>query len=76
MPRICSLFLILASSALAQVTTTTIHGTVSDRSGAVVPSAQVTASNLSTGQSRVSQTGARWPVSIRVFFPSAATESK
>lgn len=40
---------ILAPSALAQVTTSAIHGTVTDASGAVVPNAKVTALNTATG---------------------------
>ena len=37
-------------------TTTTLYGTVSDKSGAVVPGAQVTATNVGTNQSRTAQT--------------------
>src|SRR5512138_473923 len=36
----------------AQVTTTTIYGTVTDSTGAVVPNAQVVATNLDTNLSR------------------------
>ena len=37
-------------------TSTTLYGTVSDKSGAVVPGAQVTATNVGTNQSRTAQT--------------------
>jgi Carboxypeptidase regulatory-like domain len=41
-------FLLVSSSALAQVDTGAILGTVTDPSGAVVPGAKVTATNLGT----------------------------
>ena len=40
---------IASSTAYAQVTTSQIHGTVTDASGAVVPGAKITALNTSTG---------------------------
>jgi hypothetical protein len=39
-------------------TTTTLYGTVTDKSGASVPGAQVTATNVGTNQSRTAQTNA------------------
>lgn len=47
-PVILSLFL-LATSALAQTSTSAISGTISDPTGAVVPGAAITLSNESTG---------------------------
>ncbi len=47
--------LALPASGLAQ-TTATISGTISDQSGAVIPGAQVTVTNLDTGQTRNLQT--------------------
>jgi hypothetical protein len=52
-----SLFLVSASLVSAQ-TTTTLYGTVTDKSGAIVPGAQVTATNVETNQSRTAQTNA------------------
>src|SRR3989442_10838279 len=46
-------FLFLPAIALAQVTSGTILGTVSDPSGAVIPGATVTARNLDTGFVRI-----------------------
>src|SRR5438552_2765974 len=42
-------------SLSAQITTTTILGTVTDKSGAVIPNAQVTATNTATNLSRMVQ---------------------
>ena len=46
----------LASRLGAQITTTTIVGTVLDRTGATVPGAQVTATNTETHLARTAQT--------------------
>jgi hypothetical protein len=51
MLRMCLLFAICAPM-YAQVTTTTIHGTVTDQSGAVVAGARVTVLNTDTGVAR------------------------
>jgi hypothetical protein len=48
---ILSLF-VVSSTSFAQLPTATILGTVKDASGAVVPTANVTARNVDTGQSR------------------------
>lgn len=45
-------FFLLGTSALAQLPTATILGVVKDTSGAVVPSAALTARNVATGQTR------------------------
>jgi len=49
---LCSVFLVNAQ------TTTTLYGTVSDKSGAVIPGAQVTATNIGTNLARTAQTNA------------------
>ena len=46
------------STALAQVTTSTILGTVTDRSGATIPDVRVTVKDVGTGFERVVTTGA------------------
>jgi hypothetical protein len=60
--RFCLLsfgFLSLAAvCALAQVTTTTIRGTIADTSGAVIPNAHITATNLETNAARSTDTNA------------------
>ncbi len=50
------LTLLLASTALAQVTTGEVAGRVVDQQGRVVPNATVTARNTSTGQERTTNT--------------------
>jgi hypothetical protein len=50
-------FCLAAAVALvAQITTTTISGTISDLTGAAIPNAQVTASNVGTGLTRTATT--------------------
>src|SRR5262249_3851850 len=49
---------LMAAPFLSAQTTTTLYGTVSDRSGAVIPNAQVTATNLGTNLARTAQTNA------------------
>ncbi len=51
-------FVFFASSALPQAITASVHGRVSDKSGAVVPNATVTVSNTETGWSRSAATDA------------------
>ncbi len=52
------LSLLLAASYLAAQTTTTLYGTVSDKTGAVIPNAQVTAVNTGTNLTRTAETNA------------------
>ena len=52
------LLCLLTAPFLSAQTTTTLYGTVTDRSGAVVPNAQVTAQNLGTNLTRTAQTNA------------------
>src|SRR5213082_940338 len=54
-PWLCAAFLVilLAGVAWGQSTTSTIVGTVTDPSGAAIADAQITATNLDTGLSRV-----------------------
>ena len=54
---VLALFL-LAVPFLSAQTTTTLYGTVTDRTGAVIPNAQVTATNLGTNLARTAQTNA------------------
>jgi hypothetical protein len=51
--------LLFASVAIAQLTTGTISGAITDSSGAAIPGAQVTAKNTDTGASRETVTGPR-----------------
>jgi hypothetical protein len=53
------LALLGASLAFAQTTTTTLFGTVTDKSSAVLPGAQVTATNTGTNFTRTAQTNAQ-----------------
>ncbi|HZD44924.1 MAG TPA: carboxypeptidase-like regulatory domain-containing protein, partial [Acidobacteriaceae bacterium] len=52
-----ALLFLVTSTALCQLTTADILGTVTDASGAVVPNATVTLTNLGTNVTRVAQTG-------------------
>src|SRR6202012_1607381 len=52
-----ALLILAPSTALCQLTTADILGTVTDASGAVVPNATVTLTNLGTNVTRVAQTG-------------------
>src|SRR3979411_551180 len=54
--RVVFLALTFIAALKAQVSTTSISGTVSDSSGAVVPAAEVIATNTATNLSRTAQT--------------------
>ena len=61
------ILLLLATSAQAQVATGTILGNVKDSSGAAVPGAQVTATNLGTQFSRTTTTDASGQYALRLL---------
>jgi hypothetical protein len=52
-----ALLLAIPLAVVAQVTTATIVGTVTDPGGAIMPGAQVTARNLDTGLTRTVTSG-------------------
>jgi len=60
--------MLLAAPFLSAQTTTTMFGTVTDRSGAVVPAAQVTVTQVATNLSRTTQTNAMGEYRIE-FLP-------
>jgi len=60
MSRVLTLFLLLASPALAQVSAT-LSGPVTDQSGGLVPAAVVTVTNVDTGASRSTVSDAAGP---------------
>jgi hypothetical protein len=53
-----ALFALLTSAAIGQLTTADILGTVTDPTGAVIPNANVTLTNLGTNENRTTQTNA------------------
>jgi len=53
---ICLSLVLASSSALTQTITASLHGRVSDKSGAVLPAATLTIVNVETGWSRSAQT--------------------
>jgi len=55
--RVALLVILLAPAAPAQSTTTTLYGTVTDKTGAVVANAEVTATNTGTNLARTAKTG-------------------
>lgn len=65
------LLLVSTSPVNAQVSTSTILGTVTDRSGAVIPNAQVTVTNIQTNFSRTVATNESGQYSVR-FLPTGA----
>jgi Carboxypeptidase regulatory-like domain len=64
-----ALVLILAGDGRAQVASSTIRGTVTDQSGAVVPGAMVTATNANTGVSRQTTTLANGSYQLPALLP-------
>ncbi|HEX4168913.1 MAG TPA: TonB-dependent receptor [Bryobacteraceae bacterium] len=65
------LFLISASAAKAQVLYGSIVGTVTDQTGAVVPRAEVKATNPATGETRVANTDGEGRFTIGNVMPGA-----
>jgi hypothetical protein len=59
----------LCQGAFAQLTTTTIYGNVADSNGAILPDAQVTATNTATNQSRTAKPGSDGSYQIQ-FLPA------
>src|SRR5579871_2795641 len=53
---VCLFFVLFASTANSQTITGSLHGRVSDKSGAVLPNATVTLANVETGWSRSATT--------------------
>ncbi len=73
------MFLLGGIRTTAQVTTADVVGTVTDSSGAALPSAQVTATNALTNETRTAQTGASGEysfVSLPVGTYSVSVEAK
>jgi hypothetical protein len=66
----CILF---ASVALAQVTTATLNGIVSDSNGAVIPAAQVQIQNVDTNARQATDTNASGIYSISQLLPGRYT---
>src|SRR5437763_12736786 len=63
-------FLTCAPSLIAQTASTgALTGTITDPSGAVVPNATVTATNLDTGQARTAKTGSDGIYKIGLLSP-------
>ncbi len=58
MHRLFAMVVLIAASAVAQVSTATLLGTVKDGSGAAIPGATVTVKNIATGQERTISTDA------------------
>ena len=65
----CLFTLMLASCLVAQQTTATINGTVADATGAVLPGAEVTVTNPSTGNTRTAITGNAGDFAIAFLTP-------
>lgn len=62
------LIALLSQPAFAQATSATIFGSITDASGAAVPGAQVTATNIDTNFSRSATTGSDGRYQL-VFLP-------
>src|SRR3982751_5490274 len=62
---VAPLFVYATSSLLAQTITGSVTGTVTDPTGAVVPNATVTATNVQTGVSTPTQTNSQGIYNIR-----------
>ena len=66
---LCLFTLMLASCLLAQQTTATINGTVTDATGAVLPGAQITVTNPATGFNRTTVTGSAGDYNLPFLTP-------
>ena len=70
MPGVVIFVCLLASvSAIAQVTTADVLGTVTDSTGAVVPNTKVVITNTSTNTSRSGQTNAQGEYVFTLLLP-------
>ncbi|MCH6588550.1 MAG: carboxypeptidase regulatory-like domain-containing protein [Proteobacteria bacterium] len=56
---------------VAQVTTATISGTVSDQSGAVIPGVTIIVTNVDTGRSRIAETNEQGRYRVRELLVGA-----
>ena len=63
-----TLLILFTSAAFAQLTTADILGTVTDATGAVVPNATVTLTNLGTNEKRTGQSNGSGDYSFTLFL--------
>jgi hypothetical protein len=70
---LCLMCILFASVALAQVTTATLNGIVSDSNGAVIPAAQVQIQNVDTNARQATDTNASGIYSISQLLPGRYT---
>ena len=66
---LCLVLLALATCLAGQETTASINGTITDASGAVVPNAQITVTNPSTGFSRDTVSGSAGDYNLAFLTP-------
>ena len=73
MQKLLLLFVLLATAAYAQTSTTTVSGTVQDSSNAVVPDAAVTLTNTGTNVARATKTNSAGLYAIPGVTPGMYT---